>query len=367
MSFNFDSNSDNEGIDLDVFDDTGLLALSSRQELISADVPKAAALPVAGDDVNWEDADSDENVDWEDADELESLNRDFSEVENDLDRKMPALPAGGVTITFSSTSNTPADELVDNDESPKTDGGELKWDGESTKKRKRRTVRVLKDVPHHTQQLILGVRRAHLLCCVARSVKCSSLCSEIDAGSSNHQNDDNSANLLLNLAHSLVPIQYHHTKLDASKYVIPADQQLKEFSMWFFDFIDAAQRRRDAIEQNIARGAAGRSPTSNKRTRRSARPDVKRLEKKRRSNSPITSKHDETLSPTVARPSEENSSAECIPSVDSLMAKFSYLSRYYDDDPQMFMNDGIDVIGLVESITSLEKVLLFLAMVRYVM
>ena len=370
MSFNFDSNPDDEGIDLDAFDDTGLLALSSRQELISSQVPpkKAEAPTLAGNDIDWEEADSDEGVDWIDVDDHDSVHRDASKVDNDLDRKMSALPAQGVTITFSSTSNTPADAVA-GDGLSQTSGDEPKKETDGTRKRKRGTVRILKDVPRHTQQLILGVRRAHLLCCVARSVRYSSICSEVDAYFPKQLDGSNPGDLLLNLAHSLVPTQYHLTQLeaDAPKYVIPTDQQLKDFSLWFFDFINAAQRRRNTVQQNIAQGAARRSPKVSRGTCKSAPADMAQIETKKRSNSITTSQCEETLGLTMSNPFGDYLSPENVTVINSLVAKLTYLSPYYDDDPQMFLNDGVDVIGLVERISSLEKVLIFLAMVRYVL
>jgi hypothetical protein len=265
-------------------------------------------------------------------------------------------------VTFSSASNTPAEEKDDEVDAATKDEG--------TSKKRRRTVRVLKDVPVHFRRLILDVRRSHLLCCIAHSVRCSSICSEVvmtqSDGTTIHGDEDSS--LLLNIAHSLVPLQFHPGEVSGStQNNMPNNKELRDFSQWFFQFVNAGDRRRDTIRQNAAQGAgaAGRSPLTRKRTRKSTAIDSRQSKKKTRHGSSNVS-GDNTLN------FDASCSFEAVPSrnttsANSLIAKLSYLSPYYDDDPQLFINDGIDVIGLVDSITSLEKVLLFLAMTRYVL
>lgn len=372
MEFNFDSNpSDDDDIDLDEFDDTGLLALSSRQEAsatvsIPADdivlTSDSAAKGDADDgSIDWEDGES--TVDWEDADEnvVGAVSIDEHE---DLDRKMPALPTQGVTVTFSSTSNTPSDEPADSE--TKRNGDSLGHNVETAKSRKKRKrVHVLKDVPHHTQQLILGVRRSHMLCCVARSVKCSSICSTTDVNIQNKEepfntDDGESRDMLLSLAYSLIPSQFH-TSSDTTAQNVPTNQELQEFARWFFDFISAGKRRRETIQQNIARGAAASSAGSRRRNHSSATAST-RSTKKGRGLAEENDSTDSNLRTTQYIDSKTDNNA--LLSTDNLITKLMYLSPYYDDDPQLFINDGIDCIGLVENITPLEKVLLFLSMVR---
>jgi hypothetical protein len=347
MSFNFDNPSDDD-IDLDAFDDTGLLALSSRQSN-EAQPAAAASLPTA--------SDVESDIDWEDADDH------FSEEEEeyDSDRKLPALPSRGVTVTFSSASNTPAEEKDEVDATPKD---------EDTSKKRRRAVRVLKDVPVRFRRLILDVRRSHLLCCIAHSVRCSSICSDVvmtqSDGTTIHGDEDSS--LLLNIAHSLVPLQFHSGEVGGStQNNMPTDKELRDFSLWFFQFVNAGDRRRDTIRQNAAQGAgaAGQSPLTRKRARKSTAIDSRQSKKKTRHGSSNVS-GDNKLN-FDASCSFEAVSSNSTTSANSLITKLSYLSPYYDDDPQLFINDGMDVIGLVDSITSLEKVLLFLAMTRYVL
>lgn len=358
MDFNFDSSpSDNEDIDLDEFDDTGLLALSSRQEAAAqANSTAAARSPKkndsadseAGDDggnVDWEDGESD--VDWEDADDENGTAEYISD--EDLDRKMPALPTQGVTVTFSSVCNTPEEPVCMDTKQNNEPSTQNEEPVKNTKKRKR--VHVLKDVPHHTQQLILDVRRSHMLCCVARSMKCSSICSTCDVPTQNCDDDESRA-MLLSLAYSLIPEQFHACDGQGtnSKDSIPTNHQLREFTLWFFEFANAAERRRETVQQNVARGAVV-SPVHRKRARKSASNiSSKKSRKSRRDQA------DETGQPN-ATPTDS-------PTVESLTTKLAYLSPYYDDDPQLFINDGTDVIGLVENISALEKTLLMLVLVR---
>ncbi|KAL7489116.1 hypothetical protein ACHAW6_015558 [Cyclotella cf. meneghiniana] len=390
MSFHFNSSSDDDGeIDLDEFDDTGLLALSSRQTAVTAAAAQnssaSSRTPPDTNSNGWKVEDDDEdlsNVDWEDAEDHDS--NESSDADESLDKKLPAqnFPSHGVTVTFSSVSNTPAEER-DHAEN------ELRayQTGEGpTKKRKRSIVRVLRDVPHHTQQLILGVRRAHLLCCAARSMKCSSLCSvgvenTKDNGNASTPSDCESRCLLMHVAHSLVPIQFHSTPSDSykrpdanvaapkRKYNIPSNQQLRDFSKWFFHFVNAAERRRNAIRRNIAQGASaaaasaagsGGSPrlatSSKRRPRRTSNLNHSTTERRRNTRE---NEAEENYIPEVDAQAPSN-----IPSAQNLLTKLMYLAPCYDDDPQLFLDEGVDVIQVAESITPLEKVLLFLVIIR---
>lgn len=360
MSFNFDDDpSDDDDIDLDAFDDTGLLALSYRQEDPAAVAAAAASMPVS--ELNAEDDESE--VDWEDADQDDSHDASCNEqsnAEDDLDRKLSALPTHGVTVTFSSTTNTP-DELG---ESIELDGTTPKL-SEQTKKRKRTTVRVLKDVPYHTQQLILGVRRSHLLCSLAHSMQCSSISSAASTSQMSPdprigKEEEESRALLFNMAYSLVPPRFHSTDSEvqaidayARKYNMPTNQQLHDFSQWFFQLVNAGARRRETIRQNHAEGAARQSCVSTKRSRKSS------ARSKRRNSNGKAERND-------YEPDINPSYSQGIPSTHDLIKKLEYLSPFYDTDPQLFINDGVDVIGLVENINPLEKVLLFIAMSRLV-
>jgi hypothetical protein len=372
ISFNFDSSpSDDEDIDIDEFDDTGLLALSSRQEAVADSAAAASHNDSIHDDtgsnVDWEDGESD--VDWQDADEPNNENEhacvNYSS-EEDLDRKMPALPSQGVTVTFSAV-NAAAERLLHSDATQRAD--EVKKQDEEAVKtpKKRRRINVLKDVPYQTQQLIMGVRRSHLLCCVARSIQCSSLCSTAHSSqnstafidNSNDNDAEESREMLLNLANSLIPAQYHIETDDV--HTVPTNQQLYEFTQWFFEFINASNRRRDAIQQNVARGAAG-SPAVRKRVRRSAAADRQPSSNKRSRKSATEDAGAQGI--TCDETTRLDEKIDEIPSIKSLVKTLTYLSPYYDDDPQLFMNDGLDVIALVDNITALETVLLFLVMVR---
>eukprot|EP00804_Cyclotella_cryptica_P013586 CCRYP_012947-RA/>CCRYP_012947-RA protein AED:0.02 eAED:0.02 QI:271/1/1/1/1/1/3/1134/1019 len=394
MSFHFDNTSDDdEGeIDLDEYDDTGLLALSSRQSAVAATTAqKSSASSLTPNENNYlngsEASDHDEDlsdVDWEDADDHES--NENSEVEDFFEKKLPSpnFPSRGVTVTFSSVSNTPAEEHDHAaDRSHALQGAE-----EPSKKRKRSTVRVLRDVPHHTQQLILGVRRSHLLCCAARSMRCSSTCSlgvekTKDGGCAFTPTDNEVKYLLMHVSHSLVPMQFHSTCSDTpnqsyanlsapkQKYNIPSNQLVRDFSQWFFQFVNAAERRRNAIRRNVAQGASaaaatgGASPVAS-RTRRPRRTDnLNHSASKRQRNTRANKAEDNNIADSDAGNSFGGYQTRSnIPSAKNLITKLMYLSPYYDDDPQLFLDEGVDVIQVAENITPLEKSLLFLLMIR---
>ena len=315
-----------------------------------------------------EDASEESDIDWEDADENDHGNNTVHDGDN-IATRLPSLPSEGVTITFSSASNTPSEEkgLAGNHEYQALNKEET-----TSKNRKRSTVRVLKNIPYHTEQLILNERRSHLLCCLSHSLRCSSLCSV--GQSQNHQssqtidNDKEEASLLLNTACSLVPAEFHingnqtpkEADSSSTNCIIPTNEQLHNFSEWFFQFANPGERCRIAMQRNVAQGAAGaaRSP-ARKRGRTSTAVDCNPSKSKKGGNVSGGNEHGCETHPIELLSNN-------ILSTNSLITRLMYLSPYYDNDPQLFLNSGIDFIRLVESITPLEKALLFLAMARYV-
>ncbi|KAL7466385.1 LOW QUALITY PROTEIN: hypothetical protein ACHAXS_006690 [Conticribra weissflogii] len=328
MSFNFsldDEDNEDDDIELNVegFDDTGLLALASREkeyESSAVDPRRSSsnirAVPpsknngyneedyqrrdcdndgVAEDDGDWSD-----DIDWQDDDDENYGERDhpepsFSEqspVEVCIRRK---LPSHGVTINFGSL----ADE----------DGGDDNDDRKKTKKRKRApTPKVLRSIPVETQLLIRGIRRVQLLCYLAVGSRCSYICgrnvmNSIDSQEKGSDESEHLRDLLSHIAFSLVPLKFHDGEVDIEKsnetkeitdaktsgqitrnsnlwknqpstphsttsenpiasprkkhYVIPTKAILRQFSQWFFQFVNhASNRRREIIARNIAMDAS---------------------------------------------------------------------------------------------------------------
>ena len=328
MSFNFSDIEAEDEFDLEEFDETGLLAEESRtrDDAIIATSDQKNTLEDDADDSDENDWD---NVDWEDA--ADEQDEPDSEEHEEI---LPSFPQEGITIQIGrkagvvGRSNNP-DDYVEQTEEEKKSEEEAVHDDAVEKKPRKATVRVLRNVPIETQQLVMNVRRSHLLCCMIHSLQCSSLCSDISHDASGIQGE-----ILFNVALSLIPEQFHTDPANsttASSFTIPTVTTVKQFSEWFFEFVDnAAQRRRRAIGRNVAQGATTRSARKRRRT-------------------------DDASYLTTQ-----------IPTISTLLRRLTHLSPCYDDEPQLFLDEqeGLDPILAVESITAQEKVMLFLTMIR---
>jgi len=369
MSFNFSDNEE-EDFDLDAYDDTGLLALASRDTTVSNDndIEPAAAAAVATpspmatttcakirgasaqdmDEESFGEEEKDggdwDNVNWEDAGEEE----DSDEEDDDTPQNFPTQ---GVMINFGKSNTAGKSNTPDDNHEDKKMSAEEKDETNSnkSKKRKRKTTRVLRNVPYETQQMILNVRRSKILCDVVQSMQYSYLCG---SGSGSELEEDGM--LLSTLAYSMIPQEFHNqldtTTGDNYQATIPTKQQLCDFSNWFFQFVNqAGERRRAALERNVAQGAV--ASTSRRGGRRQSRGNKKQAAKKKEGT------YDMDISSQI-----QNDKPKPI----NLLQTLTYLSPQYDEDPQLFVEeeDGIDAITAVENITSHEKVLLFLTMVR---
>ncbi|KAL7551264.1 hypothetical protein ACHAWF_014450 [Thalassiosira exigua] len=360
MSFNFSGDEDDDDeLDLDAFDDTGLLALASRERTegaaasASAASTSAAAAPTreegdgggGDDDVGeWSgDGESDGGdwgVDWEDADSGED-----EDDENVGDENGNAC-AVMVHLGKSTGKSNDPDECAEEKKAESKDDDE----GRPSKKRKRATVRVLRNVPLETQQMVLDVRRSELLCraaqCTERSLACG-------AGGPVDEAGDRA--LLLPVAHSLIPPEFHAPdassteKPNDSLSCVPTKPQLRRFAQWFFQLVNrAGERRRSALRRNVAQGAAAARPRQS--PRRS--PGGRAASASMRQSAP-------GQPDASGRPSE----AHAPPA--RLLQMLMHLSPRYGEDPQLFSEEwGVDAVDAVERITALEKALLLLAMVR---
>ena len=133
-------------------------------------------------------------------------------------------------------------------------------------------MRVLKNVPQSTQQMVLNIRRTQLLCNVVRAVQCS-----LDAcGGSSIRGDldsDDDRTLLAHVAYSLIPPEFSqsttHSKCPRkTNYVIPTKEELHTFSQWCFQFLNrCGERRRATLQRNVAHGAAAASSSTTSRRR----------------------------------------------------------------------------------------------------
>jgi len=338
MSFNFSDieEEEEEEFDLEQFDETGLLAQASGEKREAAATTATSTKSVSEDATDQTNAaafdnDADEsdggdwdNVDWEDAEDEEE--------EEDDDEELPSFPQEGITIHIGrrvGKSNNPDDNDVQREE--KKNEEVAAKEQPAKKKPRKATVRVLRNVSFETQQLVLNIRRSHLVCCMIHSQKCSLLCS---GGGDISVQDETTE--LLNTALSLVPQEFHTdpTTNTHTSFIIPTASTVNQFSRWFFQFVNhAGQRRRRAIGRNAAQGA--RTPSSRKR---------------RRSNDDVNSRMDQS---------------QQTPDTSTLLQRLRHLSPCYDEEPQLFLEqEGVDPIDAVESITSQEKVMLFLVMVR---
>ncbi len=402
--FNFDGgdegdDSDND-LDLDAYDDTGLLALlasnrranggggggrqSSSSSALFAVAATATACSVvdavanteAGstEDVELEvESDWDNDIDWEDADQDDND-------DDDDDASQHHFPTRGVMINIGKSvgkSNHPDDDNEGPEEKIGRGNDEDECDPSSSRKRKRSTIRVLRNVPRETQRMILSIRRTQLLCCVARSLQFSyATCwGSCISGDEFELYDDRL--LLANVAYSLIPKEFHaspatKSKCDrASNFTIPSKNEVRRFSLWCFQFLNqCGERRRAALLRNIAHGAATSISTSTSRQRTRKLP---------RKNGTKQSRENE-----MKRTMQESSSSETLHSQNhpivtgdrqaimnpqaDLLRKVLCLSPHYDEDPQLLLEDEggvVDAIDAAERITDHDKSLLFLTMARY--
>lgn len=457
MSFNFSlHNEDDENGDIELnlegFDDTGLLALASREreyETSATDpdnfAANARAVPTSNNDYNetdilWHDGDNDDivddegdwcdDVDWQDDDDEndggrelpETSSRGQSPVEICIRRR---LPSRGVTIDF----GTMTDEEGSDDKDRKT-----------TKKRKRAPTRkVLRNIPVETQLLIRDIRRVQLLCFLAVGARCSYTCGNNVTDSLQSQERGSNEgeyirNLLSHIAFSLVPMEFHDgemqieqsdltrespdaetvgniiptsSKMNMRKqqqssthhsmpknpgaaprkkpYTIPSKPILLQFSQWFFQFVNrASDRRREIINRNISMGAAI-IPNNNITNSSSKSWSPRRTRRQRRKSdfktAEIESEMHSENSPRHPSLSNERQRGTFIPPTKCLLQRLMHLSPHFDEDPQLFLdrdcvienidftdvsNSSVnsDAVSAVANISALEKVLLFLSLVR---
>ena len=401
MSFNFDGGDDtDDDLDLDAYDDTGLLALAARRErgggvgkststtsAADADMVAVAAAAVGGGidggttenvdmDAELNEEDWDNDIDWEDADQTD----EGGEHEDD-DASQHHFPTRGVMINIGKSvgkSNHPEDDhpIPIDDEKVGQGKDEDACNPPSSKKRKRKsTIRVLRNVPPETQRLILNIRRTQLLCNVARSVQCSFVACG-GGGSIIHGNDDSESNdydrlLVAHVAYSLIPQEFIATPISRttpthreSKYTIPTIHELRRFSQWSFQFLNqCGERRRAALQRNVAHGASATiaSPDSRQRTRRVPGNVGTKQQSRENQRTPslesLRSQNACRHHQTITNPHSD------------LLQKVMYLAPHYDEDPQLLIEEegtDVDAIDAVERITPHDKALMFLTMARYV-
>jgi hypothetical protein len=209
-------------------------------------------------------------------------------------------------------------------------------------------------------------------------MRCSALCSAGIAklqsnGVNDILDDDESRSLLLHLGHSLIPEQFHTAGSNTArqsdptdtepsklknKYKIPTNRELRRFAEWFFQFVNAGDRRREAIQRNVALGASAAVDSPTPATTHN------RYKRKQQESTPRHAANEKDMHDLDPANFDKGDSSS-IPSASNLIDMVKYLSPYYDDDPQLFLNEGIDVIQSIENITPLEQSIIFLAMTRY--
>ena len=322
----------------------------------------------------------DNDVDWEDADQEEEEDDEGDEHEDD-DASQHHFPTRGVMINIGKSvgkSNHQEDDhpIPIDDEKVGQGKDEDACNPPSSKKRKRKsTIRVLRNVPPETQRLILNIRRTQLLCNVARSVQCSFVACG-GGGSIIHGNDDSESNdydrlLVAHVAYSLIPQEFIATPISTttpshreSKYTIPTVHELRRFSQWSFQFLNqCGKRRRAALQRNLAHGASATiaSPDSRQRTRRvPGKVGTKQQSRENQRTPSLESLRSQNACrhhQTITNPHSD------------LLQKVMYLAPHYDEDPQLLIEEegtDVDAIDAVERITPHDKALMFLTMARYV-
>jgi xeroderma pigmentosum group C-complementing protein len=240
-------------------------------------------------------SDAFDDVDWEDASVLARERERISEREDEMDghgedSKMPPakkqeqesperrFPSKDVIIHFNAkkdnekrsreaTSNIDINSNIDIDDTHSSI--------HKTRK-KRRRINKIQNVPQHMQNLLRDLQRAHVLASISRSIFLSSVLGSADED-------------VWSIAYSLVPSECmistdESQSIDTSTRTsttskpntcctttrtrtrtVPTYQELKKFSLWFFDFVNNVEQRRQRAY--AAAGAAG-APRRRRRTRR---------------------------------------------------------------------------------------------------
>lgn len=246
--------------------------------------PVAAAIPTTTFAEMYSD---DEEIDWEDADDVDDLNS--GEDDSKQGRVGQLQP---VTITMEQTEDRNGDKA-----------------GKTSRKRNRKVFRNAA-LSSSLGELLKNLHKAHILALLSRAVLLSKACSNHD---------------VLHHALSLIPIEFE------SNTPVPMLKQVRSLCLWFFEFINHLNARRQArLRANEAAGA----PRKGHRWRRASGP------KGVYSN---CSAHPKTLG-----------HGDCTPL--TLTRLCSYLSPSHDEDPQL-VNEMLEL-------TYTDKVQLLVAMVR---
>lgn len=404
-----------DDIDLLAYDDTGLLALASREEERSLSPQQTADVFMSNSNKHDSmtmiaDADDDDddggewdNVAWEDVDDDSKNDDDDRRFDDDDDNPFPYR---GVMIDFGSKnsgkSNNPDDNVHNNDDECKPPAVESVDANEVgvERKRKSKTTRVLRNIPHDTQLLIQNVRRTLLLCNIYKCAFWSSIATTVDPGSECNDVDDGRRRLLTHLAYSLIPQQFHNCHHSSSNNdndndddddammttirkssannnhtsIIPTKVMVQEFATWCIHFLnEAGERRRSALRRNIAQGAAADvttpTPVRGGERKRRCRKDSVGLKVKATTSvdQRVMSLDNQYYDGSAKLNSNSTTNTT---STDHLTRLLTVLSPQYDDDPQLYneelLEDGSfdNAIDAVERITAHEKTLLFLIMTR---
>jgi hypothetical protein len=182
---------------------------SSIKDAVGA--PVTEHVEALSDDDDNDDDDDDGEIDWEDADIDDSHEEDDQE-ENS---KLSGRTLRPVTIS------------IEQDKEPTAIGPK-------SRKRNRKVYRNA-TLPSDLRDLLNNLQKAHLLSLMSRAVLLSKTCS---------------LPIVLHLVQSLMPLQFE------SETSLPSLEQVKNLCLWYFEFVNRVEQRRQIkIESNAAAGA----------------------------------------------------------------------------------------------------------------
>ena len=283
---------------------------------ILASATEVQPTTVRGTECSDDNSDVSEDIDWEDASVGES---EASEVPAPISQdttekaRRRAFPARDVVIHFDDDSKD--GKTRDNQGSQKK--GKLV---------KNRRMKKIKRVPLHMQNLLRDLHRSHMLCAISRAIHLSSNLGSME-------------NELWSVAYSSIPAEFMSDENISSNFalkgssIIPSYRILKNFSLWFFDYVSNVEIRRQRIHMsNVAAGAP--------RTRRSKSQSANRKSAKMSLNK-------NSVNSSIFVESQQWG--------QRLLDMLSYLSPLNDADPQSESR---------MTFAALDKILLFCVMTR---
>ena len=285
-----------------------------------------------GEEYSGDDSEDSENVDWEDA----SVDDDDDDDDLEDSPKMSATETSQASTEMAGRRSFPTKDVIVHFEKGSKADRECDTRQGSAKKqkqkqRKNKRMKKIKSIPLHMQNLLRDLHRSHMMCMISRA-----MCLSSHLGSMEEE--------LWSVAYSAIPPEFINENDDLSDFIlrestiIPSYKILKKFCLWFFDYVNNVEKRRQGLSRSRAAAGAPR----NRRSKRGA-------------SSQKVHSHGDSSAKMLSNGECANSCTEA--TNQRLLDVLSYLSPINDAHPEQIVRNDI-------MITSLDKLLLFCTMTR---